>query len=39
MSQTSALGPGGSKEVKTGPNTIGIRILEVCERPECVADQ
>ena len=39
MSQTSAVGLGGSKEVKTGLNTIGIRILEVCERSECVADQ
>ena len=39
MSQTSTLGRGGCKEVKRRLNSIGTRILEVCERSECVADQ
>ena len=38
VSQTSALGQGGYK-VKKRLISIGTRILEVCERSECVADQ
>ena len=36
MSQTSALNLAGSKEVKMGLNSIGTRILVVCERSKCV---
>ena len=36
MSQTSAL---NLAEVKMGLNAIDTRILEVCERSECVPDQ
>ena len=39
MSQSSSLSRRGSKEVKMGLNSVGTRILEVCERLECVADQ
>ena len=39
MSQTSVLNVTGSKEVKMRLNSIGTRILEVCERLECVTDQ
>ena len=39
MMQLGNLIGGGSKEVKTGLNSIGTKILEVCERPERVADQ
>ena len=38
VSQTSALGWGGFKEVKGRLNSMGTRILKVCERSECVAD-
>ena len=37
--QISVLGQGGYKEVKMRFNSIGTRILEVCERSECTADQ
>ena len=39
MSKTIALGRGGFKEVRIWLNWIGTRILEVCERSRCVADQ
>ena len=39
VSQTSVFNLGGSKEVKMRLNLIGTRILEVCERSECVTDK
>ena len=39
MLQTSALGRGRCKELKRKSNSIGTRVLDVYERPECVADE
>ena len=39
MMQLGDLIGGGSKEVRRGLNSIDTIILEVCERPDRVADQ
>ena len=38
VSQTIALGWEGAQKVESGLNSIGTGILEVCKKPECVAD-